>query len=100
MLGERTEGIGTYEHSYSWFEISLLRNGIEVPDSRIRIQNNVHGTAGLSPTSLSPHDHTNKVAGQYAKAHINTLEADHPFVQAAKPGDRIVLWVRAQYQVS
>ncbi|ORY24020.1 hypothetical protein BCR39DRAFT_548198 [Naematelia encephala] len=69
---------GTYEQSYSWFELSLLRSGKEVPNSRISIQNNVH-------------------AGQYLKAHVNVLEIDHPFVRMARPGDRIVLWARAQF---
>jgi hypothetical protein len=35
--------LGTYENSYSWFELSLLRDGEEVLDSRYSIQNNVHG---------------------------------------------------------
>lgn len=34
---------GTYEHSYSWFEVSLLRDGKEVENSRRSFQNNVHG---------------------------------------------------------
>ncbi|OCF58604.1 hypothetical protein L486_03092 [Kwoniella mangroviensis CBS 10435] len=70
---------GTYEQSYSWFEISLLRGDKEVEGSRHSIQNNVH-------------------AGQYYKPHCNILSADHPTFRLAQPGDRIVLWVRAQYQ--
>ncbi|WWC59661.1 uncharacterized protein I303_102223 [Kwoniella dejecticola CBS 10117] len=73
------EHYGTYEQSHSWFEISLLRGTKEVEGSRHAIQHNV-------------------VAGQYYKSHINTLEHDHPTLKLAQPGDRIVLWVRAQYQ--
>ncbi|KAK8847574.1 hypothetical protein IAR55_005433 [Kwoniella newhampshirensis] len=72
------EHYGTYEQSYSWFEVSLLRDGREVEGSRHSIQNNVH-------------------AGQYFKAHSNTLGRDHPTVKLAKPGDRFVLWARAKY---
>ncbi|WWC86722.1 uncharacterized protein L201_001600 [Kwoniella dendrophila CBS 6074] len=70
---------GTYEQSYSWFEISLLRGDKEVENSRHSIQNNVH-------------------AGQYYKSHTVTLHSDHPTLKLVEPGDRIVLWVRAQYQ--
>lgn len=35
--------LGTYDSSYSWFDITLLREGKEVPDSRKNIQHNVHG---------------------------------------------------------
>ncbi|WWC68133.1 uncharacterized protein I206_102056 [Kwoniella pini CBS 10737] len=74
-----TEHYGTYEQSYSWFEISLLRDDKEVEGSRHSIQHNI-------------------VAGQYYKSHVNILEFDHPTLKLAKPGDKIVLWVRAQYQ--
>nr|XP_019046961.1 hypothetical protein I302_03567 [Kwoniella bestiolae CBS 10118]OCF25891.1 hypothetical protein I302_03567 [Kwoniella bestiolae CBS 10118] len=71
---------GTYEQSYSWFEISLLRGTQEVQGSRHSIQYNVH-------------------AGQYYKPHCNILPEDHPTLKLARPGDRIVLWIRAEYQV-
>jgi len=38
-------------------------------------------------------------AGQYLKSHSITLGIDHPVVRAARPGDRVVLWARAQYPV-
>ncbi|WVR04764.1 hypothetical protein IAU60_001776 [Kwoniella sp. DSM 27419] len=69
---------GTYEGSFSWFEITLLRGTDEVEGSRCSVQNNIH-------------------AGQYYKDHTNTLYADHPTVKLARPGDRFVLWARAQY---
>ncbi|WWD21664.1 hypothetical protein CI109_106150 [Kwoniella shandongensis] len=69
---------GTYEQSYSWFEVALLRDGREVEGSRHSVQNNVH-------------------AGQYFKAHSNTLDRSHPTVKLARPGDRFVLWARAKY---
>ncbi|WVQ79882.1 hypothetical protein IAT38_001982 [Cryptococcus sp. DSM 104549] len=69
---------GTYEQSYSWFEVALLRDGKEVEGSRYTVQYNVH-------------------AGQYFKHHSNTLGADHPTVKMAREGDRFVLWVRAKY---
>lgn len=34
---------GTYEGTYSWFELCLVRDGHEVPGSRCEIQRNVHG---------------------------------------------------------
>ncbi|KIR57836.1 hypothetical protein I314_06341 [Cryptococcus bacillisporus CA1873] len=69
---------GTYDSSYSWFEVSLLRGDKEVPGSRHIVQHNVH-------------------AGQYCKYHTNTLTIEHPTLQLAQQGDRIVLWVRALY---
>ncbi|RSH78261.1 uncharacterized protein EHS24_002726 [Apiotrichum porosum] len=69
---------GTYNQSYSWMELSLLRDGQEVPESRCTIQYNV-------------------VAGQYHKAHTVFLDTGHPLVRNARDGDRIVLWVRAMY---
>ncbi|OCF45765.1 hypothetical protein I317_00253 [Kwoniella heveanensis CBS 569] len=69
---------GTYEGSYSWFEISLLRGAREVEGSRHTVQHNVH-------------------AGQYFKRHRNVLQPDHPTLALAQPGDQIVLWVRARY---
>ncbi|GFZ47924.1 hypothetical protein JCM24511_05671 [Saitozyma sp. JCM 24511] len=69
---------GTYEQSYSWFELALLRGGKEVPDTRTSIQNNIH-------------------AGQYFKAHRNVLGMKHPLVREMKKGDRVVLWARARY---
>ncbi len=93
---------GTYEQSYSWFELSLLRDGKEVRGSRYAVQNNVHGK--LSHESdvrmLMQRYLPLCAAGQYFKSHSNTLRMDHPLVRAAKPGDRIVLWVRAKYPVS
>lgn len=44
---------GTYEHSYSWFEVSLLRDGQEVPGSRTSIQNNVHGEQSACTARLT-----------------------------------------------
>ncbi|ORX34069.1 hypothetical protein BD324DRAFT_195136 [Kockovaella imperatae] len=72
------EHYGTYEQSYTWFELSLLRNGKDVEGSRIDFQHNVH-------------------AGQYFKEHVNTFEPDHKLLAMAKPGDRVVLWARAQF---
>ncbi|WVF69599.1 hypothetical protein IAT40_004377 [Kwoniella sp. CBS 6097] len=69
---------GTYQGSYSWFEISLIRGADEVEGSRHTVQHNVH-------------------AGQYFKTHRNILQPDHPTLRLAQPGDQIVLWVRAQY---
>ncbi|KAI9636233.1 uncharacterized protein MKK02DRAFT_44937 [Dioszegia hungarica] len=69
---------GKYEHSYSWFEMSLLRNGQEVPESRVKIQYNVH-------------------AGQYFKSHRHVFDKTHPLVRDAVEGDRLVLWARAEY---
>ncbi|OXC64659.1 hypothetical protein J008_05272 [Cryptococcus neoformans] len=69
---------GTYNSSFSWFEVSLLREDKEVPGSRHIVQHNVH-------------------AGQYCKYHTNTLTIEHPTLQLAQQGDRIVLWVRALY---
>lgn len=37
---------GTYEGSYSWFELGLLRDGKEVEGSRCHLQNNVVGESG------------------------------------------------------
>ncbi|WRT64598.1 uncharacterized protein IL334_001531 [Kwoniella shivajii] len=74
---------GTYEQSYSWFDVALWRRegGVEreVEGSRHAIQNNVH-------------------AGQYFKAHRIILSTDHPTIKLAQPGDWIVLWARAKYQ--
>ncbi|ODN79389.1 hypothetical protein, variant [Cryptococcus amylolentus CBS 6039] len=69
---------GTYKGSHSWFEISLLRNDLEVPGSRAEIQFNVH-------------------AGQFFKEHTNVLLRDHPTLRLAKDGDRVVLWAKALY---
>ncbi|KLT39377.1 hypothetical protein CC85DRAFT_288634 [Cutaneotrichosporon oleaginosum] len=66
---------GTYVWSYSWFELGLLRNGREVGERHL-VQFNV-------------------VAGQYFKVHRIELDGTHPLVQAARDGDRIVVWVRA-----
>ncbi|RXK35203.1 hypothetical protein M231_07536 [Tremella mesenterica] len=69
---------GTYQQCYSWFEVSLWRDGREVEGSRCSIQSNVH-------------------AGQYFKSHRNVLGPSHSLVQQAKQGDRVLLWARAQY---
>lgn len=47
---------GTYEGSFSWFEVSLLRNGREVPRSRFEIQRNICGEFGdgHGPLALRP----------------------------------------------
>lgn len=39
-------------------------------------------------------------AGQYFKTHVNVFEDDHALVQMSRPGDRVVLWIRAKYPVS
>jgi hypothetical protein len=39
---------GTYNGSYSWFELCLIRDGAEVEGSRCDIQRNVHGEFTLS----------------------------------------------------
>lgn len=44
---------GTYEQSYSWFEVALVRNGKEVENSRRSFQNNIHGQPHLYDPS--PH---------------------------------------------
>ncbi|KAL7419317.1 hypothetical protein Q5752_006155 [Cryptotrichosporon argae] len=72
------EHYGTYNHSYSWFECSLLRAGREVPGSRCTVQHNVH-------------------AGQALKDHRVVLDRSHALVAAMVPGDRVVLWARAKY---
>ncbi|EIW71021.1 hypothetical protein TREMEDRAFT_27701 [Tremella mesenterica DSM 1558] len=69
---------GTYQQCYSWFEVSLWRDGREVEGSRCSIQSNVH-------------------AGQYFKSHRNVLGPSHSLVQQAKQGDRVMLWARARY---
>lgn len=43
---------------------------------------------------------TRDPAGQYFKAHRNILGPDDPLVRQAKTGDRVVIWIRAQYPVS
>jgi hypothetical protein len=40
------------------------------------------------------------LAGQYFKTHVNVFEDDHELVQMSRPGDRVVLWIRAKYPVS
>lgn len=40
------------------------------------------------------------LAGQYFKSHVNVLEDDHELVKMSRPGDRVVLWIRAKYPVS
>lgn len=47
MLIKDVGPLGTYEQSYSWFELSLLRDGKEVPNSRHVLQYNVHGRTRL-----------------------------------------------------
>lgn len=39
--------VGTYDSSYSWFEVSLLRGDKEVPGSRHIVQHNVHGQSTI-----------------------------------------------------
>ncbi|EJT45370.1 hypothetical protein A1Q1_06133 [Trichosporon asahii var. asahii CBS 2479] len=69
---------GQYEGSFSFFEVSLLRNGREVPGSRFEIQRNV-------------------CAGQVHLQHDIILDLDHPLTRMAQKGDRVVLWARAMY---
>lgn len=86
----------TYEHSYSWFELSLVRQGKEVPESRTKIQHNVHGK------SCSDWDIWSSlidIAGQYFKSHHNLLGSNHKLVAMAQEGDRVVLWGRAEFPV-
>lgn len=84
---------GTYDASYSWFELSLLRNGREVPESRTKIQYNIHGEHKPRGDVLT------RSAGQYNKSHHNLLDQKHAFVTMAKEGDRVVLWGRAEFPV-
>ncbi|KAL1407354.1 hypothetical protein Q8F55_006776 [Vanrija albida] len=69
---------GRYEGSWTWFQVALLRDGVEVPGSRHDVQRNV-------------------TAGQHFKEHRTVLGASHPLLKAAREGDRIVLYARAMY---
>ncbi|WVQ79875.1 hypothetical protein IAT38_001975 [Cryptococcus sp. DSM 104549] len=69
---------GTYRDNYTWFEIALLRDGREVPESRQETQHNVH-------------------AGKDFKHPTTTLTAADPVVRLARQDDRLILWARALY---
>jgi hypothetical protein len=84
---------GTYDHSYTWFDLALLRDGKEVEGSRIDFQHNVHGES----RQLARLTHA---AGQYYKEHQHTFDENSAIVKMARPGDRVVLWARAMYPVS
>ncbi|TYJ52592.1 hypothetical protein B9479_006800 [Cryptococcus floricola] len=72
------ENHGTYDVTSSWFDLTLLRDGKEVPNTRLDVQHNVH-------------------AGKEFKLHTNTIPSTHPFVKEMQKGDCITLWARALY---
>ncbi|WVQ74887.1 hypothetical protein IAR50_004494 [Cryptococcus sp. DSM 104548] len=72
------DNYGTYDVTSSWFDLTLLRDGKEVPSTRLDIQHNVH-------------------AGREFKVHTNTVPSSDPFVKEIRKGDKIILWARTLY---
>lgn len=47
LCARHSPNVGTYNSSFSWFEVSLLREDKEVPGSRHIVQHNVHGQSEM-----------------------------------------------------
>lgn len=77
---------GTYQHSYTWFEIAIKRRSesgdfMEYLPGDFEIQRNKHAF------------------GEYTE-HTVKLPLDNPFFQRLRTGDVLVLLAKAQFQVS
>ncbi|WFD34998.1 hypothetical protein MCUN1_001844 [Malassezia cuniculi] len=75
-----TEWFGTTQGSWTWWDLSLERQGEDGPVEvhRIELQRNLHAVSSFQSFDI-------------------VLEPDSPIVRDAVSGDRLVLWVRTMF---
>ncbi|WFD04968.1 hypothetical protein MVES1_000293 [Malassezia vespertilionis] len=93
--------IGTYQGSYTWFELTLdrpLYMKDDVSEGSSSSDASTHSEHGASFEEIHRIFLTHNIHGVHAfKRHTIVLAPDQPIVQDARPGDSYSLWARTQY---
>lgn len=94
------EWVGTYQGSYTWWELTLDRHVIEEGGDAAQDD----GSAPSSSPALGDVVEVERALLAYNihgsrefKTHTVTLNASHPILQKAEPGDTLSVWARSQF---
>lgn len=101
------EWIGTYQGSYTWWELSLHRKdpeatGAEAPKAEVPGPDDTSEVEEADPmpgyTEVHRTHLTHNIHGSRDfRRHTITLERGHPILEDARPGDVLCLWARTQF---
>ncbi|WFD26227.1 hypothetical protein MNAN1_001204 [Malassezia nana] len=88
----RRDWLGTYQGSYTWWELTLDRPSRPLPRTDAGNQD-PDATEEIHRVHVCHNIH----ASREYKHHTITFDYDHPLVRDIQQGDRLSLWVRTQY---